>query len=295
MCLIAMLLVVGMMGVPRQGLAAPEGSVEVRDGWFRTSDGVRLHYLVGGYGPTIIFVPGWTMPAQIWQPQLRHFVSSSRVVALDPRSQGRSDRPNDGNFVERRAMDIQELLVHLGDKTAVLVGWSLGVHEVLQLVEQSGTERLAGIVLVDDFIWTTPESGRAAYFESSLERLLRDRPAFTVEFVRGMYRRPQEAEYLHGIVEASLLTPTPTAYTLLAGAYVLGRRDWRPALRRIDRPLLYVASTATTADAEEVLKVVPGAEVETFADAGHALFVDDAVRFNRVLESFLRKIRASPR
>ena len=34
------------------------------DRWFVTSDSVRLHYLSGGSGagPTIIFVPGWTMP-----------------------------------------------------------------------------------------------------------------------------------------------------------------------------------------------------------------------------------------
>ena len=113
MRMIVMLLVAGVMIASSEGLASQSGSHGVEDGWFKTSDGVRLHYLVGGSGTTIVFVPGWTMPAEIWQSQLRHFISQSRVVALAPRSQGRSDRPSEGHFVERRAMDIHELLVHL--------------------------------------------------------------------------------------------------------------------------------------------------------------------------------------
>jgi microsomal epoxide hydrolase len=128
-----------------------------------------------------------------------------------------------------------------------------------------------------------------------LERLLRDRHAFTVEFVRGMYRRPQGAQYLQEIVDASLLTPTSTAYTLLAGAYVLGRRDWRPALRAVNRPLLYVGSPGTSADAEEVRKSLPEAQVEILPDVGHALFVDDAVRFNEVLDGFLQRMSTDAR
>ena len=36
----------------------------VKSEFFTTSDGVKLHYLESGAGPTILFVPGWTMPAE---------------------------------------------------------------------------------------------------------------------------------------------------------------------------------------------------------------------------------------
>ena len=50
-------------------MAAAQEAVQSR--YFVTSDGVRLHYLEAGpsTGHTIVFVPGWTMPAWIWQPQ----------------------------------------------------------------------------------------------------------------------------------------------------------------------------------------------------------------------------------
>jgi non-heme chloroperoxidase len=75
-----------------------------KSNFFVTSDGVCLHYLEAGSGPAIIFQPGWTMPAEIWQPQIDYFAHNYHVVALDPRSQGESDKPAEGNYprAERR-------------------------------------------------------------------------------------------------------------------------------------------------------------------------------------------------
>src|SRR6266576_4688071 len=150
------------------------------DRWFITSDSVRLHYLSGGSGPgpTVVFVPGWTMPADIWEPQLRYFAASARVVALDPRSQGASQRTSDGNYTDRRAQDIHELIAQIKAPRVVVVGWSMGVPEALQLVEQYGTQDIAGLVLVDNFVQVPQTSQLAAFMDTLLFHVLRDRPAF---------------------------------------------------------------------------------------------------------------------
>ena len=100
----------------------------VKSEFFTTSDGVKLHYLESGAGPTILFVPGWTMPANIWQPQIEYFSRNYHVVAIDPRSQGDSDKTPDGNYPGRRAQDYKELIDHLGGSPVVMVGWSLAVQ-----------------------------------------------------------------------------------------------------------------------------------------------------------------------
>src|SRR5580704_17673145 len=134
--------------------SALHGAATVKDGFFTTSDGVKLHYLESGTGPTILFVPGWTMPAEIWQPQMEHFSNNYHVVAVDPRSQGSSDKPTEGNYPGRRAQDYKELIDHLGGSPVVLVGWSLAVHEALTYVEMFGTYKLNGLVLVDLNVYT---------------------------------------------------------------------------------------------------------------------------------------------
>ena len=283
-------LLLGLFIPSTAALAQNSPAATWRDGSFRTSDGVRIHYLTAGSGRTIVFVPGWTMPAEIWEPQLRHFASSYRVAAIDPRSQGQSDIALEGSFIKRRAKDIEELLEHLGGEPVVLVGWSLGVAEILEMIEQSGTDRVAGVVLVDGLVWTVDRPGIATMFQNILVAIAGDRRAFTTQFVRGMYRTPQDSAYLRRITEASLKTPTPIAYTLIASTYSVGRRDWRPGLARVDRPLLYIGTPATASDAEAIRTAVAGAQIETFDQAGHALFVDDPERFNGVLGSFLRRL-----
>src|SRR5436853_7911232 len=101
-----------LITIPQAGAQTPT-LAGLTDNWFVTSDSVRLHYLSGGSGPTIVFVPGRTMPAEIWEPQLRYFVRSHRVIALDPRSQRASDRVSAGHSVDRRARGVRGPLPHL--------------------------------------------------------------------------------------------------------------------------------------------------------------------------------------
>ena len=261
------------------------------DRWFVTSDSVRLHYLSGGTasGPTLVFVPGWTMPADIWEQQLRYFSRSTRVVALDPRSQGASQRTSDGDYTARRARDIHKLITQLKAPQVVVVGWSMGVPEALEMVEQFGTDGIAGLVLVDNFVYVPPPV--AVFMDTLLFHLLRDRPVFTQMFVQSMYRTPQDSAYLARITRASLSTPTTTAYTLLASTFATGRRDWRPGLDRVDRPLLFVGTARMRETGDTVRAHVRDAQVEIFENAGHALFVDEPDHFNQVLEGFLRRLR----
>lgn len=268
-------------------LPALHGAPTVKDSFFTTSDGVRLHYLESGTGPTILFVPGWTMPAEIWQPQIEYFSRNYRVVALDPRSQGASDKPAEGNYPGRRAQDYKELIDHLGGSPVVFVGWSLAVYEAMAYVEMFGTYKLSALVLVDMRTYdpSSPEERDGRY--DMFHNFQADREKFAATFVRGMYHKPHSEEYLESVTEASLKTPTNSAIALLAELAL--KNDHRAALAKIKIPVLAAMTETNRSEAEHITAAVPGAEAEVFEDAGHCLFVDDADRFNSVLASFLAK------
>lgn len=254
---------------------------------FVTSDGVRLHYHEAGAGRPIVFVPGWTMPGRIWRPQVAHFARTHRVIAFDPRGQGESAVPRDGYTAERRAQDIKELLDHLGAEPVVLVGWSLGVLDSLAYIGANGTARLAAVVLVDNSIGEDPPPVSDPTF---LARLQRERVKTVEGFVRGMYRRPQDDAYLRSIVDASLRTPLDASVALLS--YPYPRERWRALVYRIDKPLLYAVSARFKGQAANLKNNRPDAWIEVFDQAGHALFVDEAERFNNLLERFLATVAA---
>jgi microsomal epoxide hydrolase len=106
-------------------------------------------------------------------------------------------------------------------------------------------------------------------------------------FVRGMFLRPQPPSYLERLTEATLRTPLDASRLLLA--YPVPRSYWREAVYATRVPVLYVIRPRWVAQGENLMRNRPNTEMEVFTDAGHALFVDDAARFNSVTEAFLRR------
>ena len=59
----------------------------------------------------------------------------------------------------------------------VLVGWSLGVREVLTYVQLFGTSTLRGLVLVDGEVWTIPTAEKYQQRAEFIHNLEADRAA----------------------------------------------------------------------------------------------------------------------
>jgi microsomal epoxide hydrolase len=257
-----------------------------RNGFITTTDNVLLHYLDAGKGPAIVFVPGLTMPADIWESQIKYFSKTHRVVAMDPRSQGESSQATEGHYPERRAKDIKEIIDRLNLAPVVLVGWSMGGPEVLSYIDQFGTKTIRAVVLVDSFVGDEPNPERLAGHFRNIRAIQAKRQEWTGNWVRSMFAAPQLEKYFQDLVSASLRTPTNTMVTLITSTYVVGD-DRRAVLRKLDRPMLYMARAAQRSQGEMIKTILPGAQIEIFQNAGHALFVDEPDRFNKRLDSFI--------
>lgn len=275
---------------------------DARSGYVDTPDGEQIHYLEVGpaaemageeTGPTLLLIPGWTLSAQIWEPQLEHFAPTRRVVAMDPRAQGRSSRARDGLYAAARATDIRAVVEELDLEPVVMVGWSMGVTEVVAYVDQFGTDGIAALVLVDGLAGFDLDDSLAPPFLDWVASFVHDRQTATEAFIRGMYRTPRSEEYLAAMTEHSLRTPTDAAVALVVGQ---ARSDYRPALARIDRPTLIAIAPGGPWPAlyEAMGEAIPGARLERFEGAGHALFVDQPERFNAAVEELLREVAATP-
>jgi non-heme chloroperoxidase len=260
-----------------------------KSGFFKTSDGVRIHYLEAGSGQPIVFIPGWTMPAWIWQKQIDEFSKRYHVIAVDPRSQGESDKPTYGHLPETRARDYKELVDRLGLKHPVLVGWSMGCGELVKYAEQFGTDNLGGLVLVDGLLPDKTSPELFGYISGWMNLLQQDRQKQADGFVRSMYKKPQPEEYLKRVTDASMQVPADTAAVLIYN--MIAVKDFSPGLARVNRPMLFMYQPETQSTADFLkLKLGDKVRLERFEGDGHALFVDDPEKFDRVLEDFLQSL-----
>jgi len=264
-------------------LCAPSHRAAAADRWFTTSDGVRLHYIEQGRGHTIVFVPGWTMPAWIWQAQIAAFSSHYRVIAFDPRGQGDSEAAPGGYEPQRRGDDIAELLRTLGTEPVVLVGWSLGVLDSLAYVHAHGDARLAGLVLVDNSVGEDPPPAPARHHGPRVR--LSSREARMRWFVRSMFAHPVSAGYVDRLTETCLRTPQDAAEALLN--YPVPRTFWKEAVYATARPVLYVVTPHFAGQATNLRLHDPYAESVVLTGVGHAMFVDDPARFDTLLGDFI--------
>ena len=197
---------------------------------------MRLNYIAEGDGETLIFVPGWLMPAEIWRPQIDHFARKYRVIALDPRSQGDSEVAASGNHIQRRADDLHELIEHLQAKRVVLIGWSLGVLEALMYVGSTATKAGgagAGRQLRGRDAGAERGPGHPLRAAAQLAARHGDFRADAFQFTA--------AAGLPGLATQQVLrTPPKVGASLLAIPYP--RTYWRSALYETRKPVFYAVT-----------------------------------------------------
>jgi non-heme chloroperoxidase len=257
-------------------------------GRFRTSDGVHLAYRDHGAGRPIVFVPGWGMPGTVFQRQVSGLSDRFRVIVLDPRGQGRSPATVDGQFMERRASDVGELIEHLKLREVTLVAWSMGISEALLYADSSNAERLRSLVLVDGVIRSGLNDWPVGY--AFIRGLLREPKAWTAQFL-AMAASPDIDQKLRADVVRSIEgLAIHCAYALLLDYCFT---DTSAALKRFSKPVLYVHQSRMQEQAALIAELSQNARTECFDDCGHMLFYERGDRFNRLLVEFTSPDAAS--
>jgi len=80
-----------------------------------TIEGVKLHFVEGGSGAPILLLPGWPQSWYAWRYVMPLLAKAGRrVIALDPRGMGDSDRPNSGYEMPAVAAELHGVVEALG-------------------------------------------------------------------------------------------------------------------------------------------------------------------------------------
>ena len=93
---------------------------------FAEVNGIRIHYVQGGQGTPVIMMPGWPQTWWAFHKIMPEIAKNHRVIAVDIRGMGSTDKPKDGYDKKNMAKDIHELLKTLGYDRAHIVGHDIG-------------------------------------------------------------------------------------------------------------------------------------------------------------------------
>ena len=163
----------------------------------------------------------------------------------------------------------------------LLVGWSLGAIETLQYISMFGADRIAGLVIVDSSVGEEPAPPSDGRF---VEQLRKDRDKTLGEFVRAIFKTTRPKAEIDELIRDAKRMTLDESVSLLS--YPFPRTHWKQIAHSFTKPLLYAVTPQFEAQALNLQKNRPGTQVEIFREAGHALFVDEPVRFNALLRKF---------
>lgn len=154
------------------------GAALAQDRFF-DAGGVRIRYVDHGAGLPVVLVHGFTANIErswIETGVLPDLARDYRVIALDLRGHGRSDKPRDPRAYDELGLDVIRLLDHLDISRAHVVGYSLGGIIVAKLLTTHPRRFLSAVL------------GAAAYRRGQSERNDRAAEAAAREIEAGVYR-----------------------------------------------------------------------------------------------------------
>ncbi len=269
--------------------------------YIKLENGLNMHYQRSGHGDlTLLFIPGWTMTTSVFEKQLDYFRSHSEFtfIAIDPRSHGKTTQTSEGNHYEQHGRDIQEFIQALELQHLVICGWSFGTLAMLSYINQSGLEKLRGLIMLDgppratggdnQSDWVTychddRDSSQAFYTMGKL----RHPDATNRAFAQWMLEEPDPIAE-QWIVDMTQQTPNSVASLLNAAANFL---DYREDLIRVGNTV--PVWCVVRAQQQQIVTTwcnqnLPTAQISAFGE--HMMFWEQSERFNQELCRFLNAL-----
>jgi len=244
--------------------------------------GTRLHYEDAGAGPALLLLHGWGTSGRVWQSCLPGLVRDHRVVTLDWRGCGRSDRPAEGNTIDGITADVAAVIEALEIHPTV-VGSSIGGVFATEL-GLTRPELVESVVAVDSpGYW--PATGMREKVLELREQLVDDRFGTMAGWVPGWFG-PRAAPALVDWTVRQLVDASVYLDELFTEATTY---DPRPRLEGLTVPIAYLHGEL---DAQIPLEVpracaarTPGARVHVLAGCGHLPHQEDPRAFTAALRT----------
>jgi len=217
---------------------------------FLEVNNIRLHYILHeGLEPPLILMPGLTANAHSFDAILNAGVRR-RVLAVDLRGRGLSDKPDHGYSMEDHAADIIDMLNRLGIESTVIGGHSFGGLLSIYLASHY-PHRVEKIIMIDAAARMHPDI--AEMVRPTLGYLGKQWPSFSdylekiknSPYLKDKWLPEMESHYRADVVkktdDGSYTTNSSPEHIIEAFQGAIGAGiDWLEYVGRITQPAILI-------------------------------------------------------
>ena len=283
------------------GALPPQGSLPlpypyetvapVREGFVERA-GVKSWYAqFGAAGPWLAFAPIFQIAnTHMLKGVVPWLAQHFRVVVMDLRGNGRSDRPRSPQAYSFDAYyaDFIAVLDRLEVERAAIVGISVTAMTALRLAAEQ-PERVSHLVLAGGYADRLLNAAEAQAAQQAIVPMREDWPAYLDEFFGIVFSEPHSTKpYEDGVLHSGWATDGETVAMGLAGWF---GADVRSQARAVRCPTLVIHGEQDQrvphAKGEAIARLVPGARLLTVGGGGHLMSTRDPVAFSLALRDFV--------
>jgi len=250
-----------------------------------TREGVRLAYEESGSGsPPIVLVHGWTCNHTYFSPQQEHFSKRHRVVAVDLRGHGESDKPGGAYPISAYVDDLAHLIDTLKLGKVVAVGHSMGGITVLELGARH-PDKVAAIVMVDPapFVFPPELRGPVSDVVSAIEAGNQEpRRQF---ITNALFLPTSDKKLVDSVLNVMMAAPAPVAAEAMKGILAF---DGPGMAKRCTVPALHLAATPPLNPPHLMSQWMPKVVNGWTVGAGHFNMMEVPDQVNSMIEGFMR-------
>lgn len=263
--------------------------------FFEIEPGVDLYYLDKGKGRPLIFIPGWTFSVDLFEKQIDYYAQRYRVIAIDPRSHGKSSISFTGNTYNKQGEDLGKVIDYLDLRDVVLIGWSFGGQAVWAYLEQKGLSNVKAVINIDvspRSLSSDPTEWVAGTLESLIEAhnfsldTNQHYRKFMNDFADSLLldRKPTDAEKAR-FIGPSLRIPSWIAGSLYVDGWLADKYKIAKTVDESLPSMMFVAKYRAETGVPYMKKEFPHTEVHSFGR--HMMFWQYPEKFNAIVDDFL--------
>jgi len=256
-----------------------------------TIDGLAIYCeRHGDVGDPIVFVHGYTGDTTDWTAQTGAFSSSHRVLIMDHRGHGKSQRPAErAQFtIEAMANDVEALVEHVGFDRYHLVGHSMG-GSIAQEIAIHSPERLLSLTLEDTgYLFGVSKDDPLRGVMAGLYATAESQGMSAIAAMADMMERPPHMPADRAERDRERLARLPVDTFVGAGRAMEAWQGTRERAHMITTPTLVICGeldAGVTAGARWLAENIPGAVWVAIPEAHHSPQVERADLFNAALRA----------
>jgi len=258
------------------------------------ANGITISCEERGAGEPLILVMGLGAPGAKWEPHIKAYEKHFRVVAMDNRGAGLSDKPVlDTYTTGEMAADVVGLMDALGIQSAHLHGISMG-GAICQLVAINHPHRVRSLVLTSTFARMDVVFRRAVeMLRDACGQVDGDTLNHICQWIIYSHKfMNQREDFIISADEADSNDPNPMpvfAYKAQCGACL--SHNCASRLHEIKCPTLVASGDsdgfASVDVTMEMVNNIPGAVLYMCKDGGHVHHWEQLEAFNEITLDFL--------